>query len=59
MRRKPVVTAEPSLSKPYPGGSLDVSCKGEGMESGYIKLSWSKVGSELPENVRTRGNLIR
>jgi len=59
MRRKPTVMIEPSLPRPYLGGSLDISCKVDGVDQESVNLSWTKVGSEMPDNVRTRGNLIR
>ena len=60
MRRNPVVTVEPSSPRIVEGGSLDISCKVAGVESGSVRFSWSKVGSpELPENTAARGNLIR
>lgn len=59
IREKPSLSVVPSVARPYVDGSLDLRCEVSGDQLNSSKLSWSKVGGELPGNVRTRDNLIR
>jgi len=59
MKSKPVVLVDASLPRPYAGGSLDINCRVDGDPTQSYSLSWTRVGSELPANARTRDNLIR
>jgi len=59
MRQKPTVVVTGSVPRPYAGGSLDLSCKLDGTQETPRNITWNRVGSELADNVRTRGNLIR
>jgi len=59
LARKPNVVVEPSLARPYLGGSLDITCKLQGEIPESYDLSWTRVGNQLPVNSRTRDNLIR
>ena len=58
MRQKPKVVVTGSVPRPYAGGSLDLSCKLDRTQE-TRNITWKRMSSELADNVRTRGNLIR
>jgi len=53
------VVLQPSTGRPVLDGNLNITCSVQGAQESEVSLSWSKMGEDLADNVKTEDNLIR